>query len=119
MLPSDLPSFLWGLLTGAVVIVFGGFGAAAGSDLWHWLKAKLKNEPPEPIEVSPRFSPDRYPPRTCAWVPEVDVPLKEEKGWGFYPHPKSGGACFRKAKNRGVLINEFLMVPPEVLGQAT
>lgn len=115
LLPSDLASFLWGLIVGAVVIVFSGFGSAAGSDLWHWVKRRIRRDPPEPMEVSGKFSPSLYPPGSCAWVPELDVLAKEQHDWGYYPHPDTQGRCYRMANHGGRLTKEFLMVRPEEL----
>ena len=115
ILPSDLASFIWGLVAGVIVIIFSGFGSAAGSDLWHWCKKRIKKEPPEPQEVSQKFSPTLYSRGSCAWVPELDVPEKEQQNWGFYPHLETNGRCYRMAKHGGRLTREFLMVNPEAM----
>jgi len=113
--PDDLLSFIWGLIVGIVVIIFSGFGSAAGSDLWHWLKRRINKEPPEPKEVSAKFSPTLYPKSSCAWVPELDVPVKEQQDWGFYPHHDTNGHCYRMANHGRKLTREFLMVNSEAI----
>ena len=113
LLPHDLSSFLWGMAVGGIGIVLSGFGTAAGADLWKWTKKRLSSEPPEPKEVSVKFSPTLYQPGDCAWVPELDAPNKEGKDWVYYPHPETNGRCFRMASHGGRLTKEFLMVSPE------
>jgi len=119
MFPDDWVSFIWGGASVALLWFLSSFVKAAGKDAWGWTKNKFNPKPPEPIEVSPRFSPDLYPLGSCAWVPETDVPDKELKEWGFYPHPKTSGKCFRKTNHSGVLVREFLMVSPEALKENT
>jgi len=73
ILPTDWPSFLWGLAIGALGAFFTGFLKKLGEESWLVLKGKLFPTPPEPIQVATNFEPNSYEPGSCAWVPELKL----------------------------------------------
>ena len=70
-------------LVGIALVWFArGFFTAAGKDAYDTVKQEI--DPPEepPVKVDTRFEPDRYTPGSCAWVPELKVPDRNERGIG-------------------------------------
>jgi len=110
MLPADLPSFLWGGLSVALVWFISSFTQAAGKDAWSWVKKKINSEPVEPIKVSGKFIPKVYAPGDCAWVGEERAYTYESEEYFYYPHPKNGAKCFREAYSGHHKSIEWLMV---------
>lgn len=101
LLPTDLISFIWGLLVAATVIILNGFFSEAGKDLWQ----KFKPKPPKDILVDLRFEPTLYKPDNCRWVNEESL-SRYETEWFYYPHPSNGGKCYRQDSQR----KSYLMV---------
>lgn len=108
-LPSDLASFVWGFVLAAIGIFSTKVVQKAADDFYSWSKNKIFPKPPEPIEVEQTFVPTRFDPSQCAWANELRLHDYEAKGYRYYPHPKTGGRCFRRpdATNQ---VREFLMV---------
>lgn len=111
-LPDDLPSFLWGVVVGAVGLFIAGFLNTAGADAWKWIKARVAPPPLEPIVVERTFKPTRYDPGSCAWVREERLLIYEEKGYRYYPHPRNNAKCYRLVHTRTHTEKEYLMVSP-------
>ena len=57
-LPSDWPSFLYGMVFGVMVTFFTGFFKKLGEDAAVAAKDKVFPKPPEPIRVSNSFVPE-------------------------------------------------------------
>ena len=98
LLPSDLPSFLWGVAVAAVGLIGTGFFREAGKELWVRLRNRYFPEPappPEPIQVDQSFRPTRYRPEDCVWARHESVSRYEGDGYTYYPHPKNGAKCVR------------------------
>jgi len=112
MFPDDLPSYLWGAASVALVWFVSSFTKAAGKDAWGWFKNKINPAPPEPIKVGGQFVPETYPPGSCAWVAEEKVYDYEEKHYFNYPHPKNNAKCFRETYSGQIKKVEWLMVKP-------
>jgi hypothetical protein len=112
LLPTDLPSFLWGAGLGLLGAFFAGFLQQAGEHAYSAIHSKLFPEPPKPIEVDRRFEPVLYKLGGCAWVSEVDIPEFEDKGFTHYPHPSGAPKCYRNSSNGRTTFKEFLMVRP-------
>lgn len=110
---ENIPGFVWGLVTGAALVVFSGFGTEAGKDLYQLVKRRFDNSPPEPQEVGQSFSPTLYKKQHCAWIPEFNTPGKESQGWKYYPHHTTQGKCYRKAKHNDTIVREYLMMTPD------
>lgn len=114
ILPTDLPSFVWGLAIGALGAFFTGLFKKLGEESWLVLKGKIFPKPPEPIEVAKNFEPKIYEPGSCAWVPELKVVDKEAENYTHYPHPTNGAKCYRVVRSgNGNLYKEFLMAKPD------
>ncbi|WP_317933224.1 hypothetical protein [Halioxenophilus sp. WMMB6] len=114
MLPSDLSSFIWGLVSGIVVVVFSSFFSAAGGDLWRWVKAKVSPSPPPPLQVRADFKPRDRIFDECAWVHGQRTTLRELEGYRFYLHPKTRARCFRELQFEGEEpFQEWLMLKPD------
>ena len=111
-LPSDWPSFLWGAAIGAVAAFGTGFLQKAGEKAFSRLDGKLNPKTPEPVQVDGKFIATVFPPGLCAWVREVQLYDYEEKGYTYYPHPKTEGHCFRITSDGRSPVKEFLMVQP-------
>lgn len=112
MFPDDLPSYLWGAASVALVWFLSSFTKAAGKDAWGWFKNKVNPAPPEPMKVGGKFVPEAYPPGSCAWVGEDKVYDYEGKDYFYYPHPKNGAKCFRETYSGHIKRVEWLMVKP-------
>jgi len=110
-LPSDWPSFIWGIVVGALGLLFTGVLKKAGEDVYSAAKARLFPAPPQPIQVPHNFDPILYQAGSCSWVPEVYTYEREAQGYTYYPHPNGGAKCCRTGGARG--SNEFLMVRPD------
>jgi hypothetical protein len=111
-LPTDLPSFAWGALIGAVAAFGTGFLKKAGEHVFTLVAGKVNPKPPEPEQVDGRFVPTRFAPGVCAWVREVQLYEYEEKGYTYYPHPKNEARCFRITSDGMKPVKEFLLVQP-------
>ena len=112
-LPTDWKSFLWGVAVGAFGAFFAGFLKKFGEDAYSSLKSKWFPEPPEPVKVDGKFVPTAFEPAKCAWVPEGTIYNYETQNYFYYPHPKTGGKCFRVVGEGASMRNEFLMVAPD------
>jgi hypothetical protein len=91
--PTDLPSFLWGIMIGLGGAFLTGILQEAGKDTWLWLKRKVSSVPL--IKLDGKFIPTLYDPGSCAWVPEERVYDYEQKGYTYYS--KGNAKCFREA----------------------
>lgn len=112
MFPDDLPSYLWGVASVALVWFLSSFTKAAGKDAWGWVKSKISPEPPEPIKVDGKFVPKVYPPGECAWIGETKIYDYEGKDYFYYPHPKNNWKCYRETFSVHIKTKEWLMVKP-------
>lgn len=90
-LPTDITSFIWGIVSAGLVLVAGGFFREAGKDLWLWIKPKKAAD----ILVDEAFNGELYDTANCLWVREESL-SRYEKTYFFYPHPNNGGRCCRK-----------------------
>lgn len=113
-LPADLPSFVWGIAIGAVAAFGTGFLQKAGEAAFAWLSAKINPETPAPTEVDRKFQPSEMPAGKLAWVNEPKRAEYEDKGFGYYPHPKTKAPCFRISHDGHRQFKEYLMVSPEM-----
>lgn len=111
-LPTDLPSFAWGVLIGAGAAFGTGFLQKAGEHAFTFAAGKVNPKPPEPEQVDGRFVPTRFTPGICAWVGEIQLYEYEEKGYTYYPHPKNEARCFRITSDGVKPVKEFLLVQP-------
>ena len=111
-LPTDLPSFAWGALIGAVAAFGTGFLKKAGEHAFTLIAGKMNPKPPEPEQVDGRFIPTSFAPGVCAWVREVQLYEYEETGYTYYPHPKNEARCFRITSDGMKPVKEFLLVQP-------
>ena len=114
-LPTDWSSFLWGAAVGALAAFGTGFLQKGGEKAFAYLDGKLNPKPPEPIQVDGRFVPTAFTPGECAWINGVKLYEYEEKNYTYYPHPKSGGKCFRITSDGRHALKEFLMVQPDAV----
>ena len=110
--PTDWSSFLWGTAIGALAAFGTGFLQKAGEKAFAHIDAKLNPKPPEPVQVDGRFVPTAFAAGVCAWINEVKLYEYEEKGYIYYPHPKTKGKCFRITSDGRHALKEFLMVQP-------
>lgn len=110
ILPTDLPSFLWGAAVAGLGFFLTGFLTKAGEKAFEHVANKLK--PPEPTEMPRGFVPTAYAPGDCAWVAGVKIDEYVDAKYGFYPHPKTGGKCYRLTANGTVQVKEYLMHKP-------
>jgi hypothetical protein len=111
-LPTDFSSFAWGALVGAAAAFATGFLMKAGEHAFVFIAGKVKPKPLEPVQVDGRFVPTRFTPAECAWINEVKLYEYEEKGYTYYPHPKSNARCYRLTSDGRHPIKEFLLVSP-------
>lgn len=111
-LPTDLTSFIWGTLIGAVAAFGTGFLQKAGEHAFIYFKNKINPKPPEPEQVDGHFVPVTFLPGECAWVNEGKLYDYEQKGYSYYPHPKNNARCFRMTSDGRHHIKEFLLVQP-------
>ena len=95
LLPSDLVSFVWGLLVAGLAAIASGFLSEAGKYLWQ----KVKPEPPKDVQVDLTFEPELYTGSDCRWVNEESL-SRYEKDHFYYPHPSNGARCYRKDTQR-------------------
>lgn len=107
-LPTDFISFIWGLIIAALAIIGTGFLREMGKELWFAFKRRINPPPPEPILVDLRFEAKLYQPGETIWVKKESLYRFEEQGYLYYPHPKSGGKCYRETGG----TQEYLMVKP-------
>ena len=113
LLPTDLPSFVWGLLIGGAAAFLTGFLKKAGEHAFTLVASKIHPKPPEPEQVDGKFYPTIFAPSDCAWVNEVKLYEYEAKGYTYYPHPKNNARCFRITSDGTRRLKEFLLVKPE------
>lgn len=106
-------SFLWGVAVGALALFFAGFMKKFGEDVYRSLKSKWFPGPPEPVKVDGKFVATAFEPAKCAWVLEGKIYDYETQNYFYYPHPKTGGKCFRVVGEGASIRNEFLMVSPD------
>ena len=112
LLPSDLPSFLWGAVVGVAAAFGTGFFKKAGEGYFAFLSNKFYPKPVEPIQVDGKFEATIYDPGKCAWVGELQLYDSESRDFFYYPHPSNNARCFRLSPNGSLLLKEFLMVQP-------
>jgi hypothetical protein len=112
ILPTDLPSFAWGALLGVAAAFATGFFKKAGEHAFAYIANKIHPKAPEPVQVDGRFVPTRFAASECAWINEVKLYEYEEKGYTYYPHPKSDAPCFRMSSDGMRPLKEFLLVQP-------
>lgn len=112
LLPTDLPSFVWGAVLAGIAAFATGFLKHAGERAFGYIANKLNPKPPEPTQVDGHFVPTRFVPSECAWVNEVKLYEYEAKGYTYYPHPKSRARCFRITSDGMRPLKEFLLVQP-------
>ena len=118
-LPTDLASFVWGVVLGLGGAYFTGFLREAGRDSWQALKKRLFPSPPEPVKVEGTFVATLYDPGSCVWVPEERIYDYERKSYSYYPHPKNGAKCFREVWTGSQKHIEFLMAAPSAKRRAS
>lgn len=109
LLPTDLVSFLWGILIAAIGIVLTGFLREAGRELWHAIKRRLNPPTPDDVLVDLRFEPPKGMQSNCVWTRGESVSRRLENGYKFYPHPSNGGKCVRGQGPE----KSYLMVKPD------
>ena len=80
----------------------------AGERGFAFIANKLNPKPPEPVQIDGKFVATRFAPGECAWVNETERYDYEEKGYTYYPHPRSNARCFRITSDG----REFLLVQP-------
>lgn len=112
LLPTDLPSFAWGALAGAVAAFGTGFLKKAGESAFALIARKINPPPPEPVQVDGHFVATAFAPADCAWVGEAHVYDYETKGYTHYPHPKNGAQCFRIVFDGTKPAKQILLVQP-------
>ena len=112
ILPTDSPSFAWGVFIGAIAAFGTGFLQKAGEHLFIYLKNRINPKVPEPEQVDGRFVPAAFPPSECVWVNEGKLYDYEQKGYSYYPHPKNNARCFRLTSHGLHPLKEFLLVQP-------
>jgi hypothetical protein len=112
LLPTDLPSFAWGALIGAVAAFGTGFLKKFGEHAFTFFVGKINPKPPEPEQVDGLFVPTRFAPGVCAWVREVKLYEYEVKGFTYYLHPTNEARCFRITSDGMNPVKEFLLVQP-------
>ena len=99
--PTDLISFIWGLLVAGITIIISGFLSEAGKDLWLLVKPKSA----EDVYVDLTFQPTMYKSEDCLWSNEESLSRYETDHF-YYKHPSNGGKCYRKDSQR----RSYLMV---------
>ena len=99
-----------GFLLGAATVVLTGFGRAAGSDAWAWVKKKINPPPPEPTLVSKDFKVPGIDPAPVVWVPDHEVVDRLARGFTYVPHPEKQGPCYMRPSREEVTY--FLMRRP-------
>jgi hypothetical protein len=104
---------VWGIAIGGVAAFGTGFLQKAGEAAFAWLSAKVNPDPPAPTEVERRFHPSELPAGKLAWVSEPQRAEYEDKGFVYYPHPKTRGPCFRITQDGNRQLKEYLMVSPK------
>ncbi len=112
LLPTDMISFLWGSVAGGLMIFSSGFLKKAGEHAFSYLTKRLNPLQPEPVQVDGQFTPSQFAPHQCSWVNAVGVYDYEAKGFIYYPHPKTGGKCFRVIADGSQPLKQFLVVQP-------
>ena len=112
LLPSDLPSFLWGAVAGIAAAFGTGFFKKAGEGFFAFLSNKIHPKPVEPIQVDGKFVATIYESGKCAWVSELQLYDFEARDYFYYPHPNKNARCYRLTPNGSQLLKEFLMVQP-------
>ncbi len=111
-LPTDLPSFAWGALVGAIAAFGTGFLQKVGEHVFAYIRDKINPKHPEPEQIDGHFVPVTFACSECAWVNEVKLYEYEQKGYSYYPHPKNNARCFRITSDGRHPIKEFLLVQP-------
>ena len=112
MLPSDLTSFVWGLVSGALAVVLSSFLGAVGADLWRWLKSKLHPPEPDPVQIDSLFKEKVDPENQTIWVHENRRKACELEGYQYFRHPSNGARCFRGLVLDDEEYFEWLMIKP-------
>ncbi|HVN37982.1 MAG TPA: hypothetical protein VMW19_07405 [Myxococcota bacterium] len=97
-------------LLGAATVFLTGFGRAAGSDAWAWLKKKLNPPPPQPELVPMNFTVPGIAPTSCVWVPDHEVVDHLARGFTHVLHPEKRGPCYARPSRDEVAY--FLMKRP-------
>jgi len=113
LLPTNLPSFTWGLIIGGIAAFATGFFKRAGERVFDYFANRFHPMPPEPVQVDGHFQPTRFAPSQCAWINEVKLYEYETKGYTYYPHPKENARCYRLTSDDMRSLKEFLMVQPD------
>ena len=112
-LPTDLVSFIWGIVLALLGAFFTGFFKKAGEHGYEAVRARLLPPPKQPVEVDRHFEPTLFKPEACAWVRETRVQEFEEKRYTHYPHATGAPGCYRITSNGISSFKEFLMVTPD------
>jgi hypothetical protein len=101
------------LIIVAIGYIFRGLFSAAGKDLWDYIKENTANLRRVSMEVPHDFKAVIYPIQNCTWISEENIKNKEKHKWKYYPHPKSGGKCFRTLNKGNVVLKEYFMITPD------
>lgn len=87
-------SYLLGVISGALAMIFSAFFGEAGKDLYAWVKHKIRPPAPEPVRVSSNFQPKNHSGDLFLWVNEVNVADRLSEGYSFYCDPEDGARRF-------------------------
>lgn len=110
--------FVSGAAVGAIVLsFFQGLASKAGESTWTWIVERFKPKPIEPAELPQGFVIQMKAPGNSVWVQKSKEAQYLAEGYVHYPHPTTGGECYRisGAGPGGVPRKEFLMVEKHVL----
>jgi len=117
LLPTDLTSFIWGLLIGAAAIFLHGFVSKFGEDAADAVKRRIFPKPsepplrPQPVEVDKSFLPPVCQGGSCIGVRELQTGEKEAQGYTFYLDPDDAAKRYRVVgMGNGTTLNEYLML---------
>lgn len=109
-MPTDLVSFVCGIVIAALAIIGSGLLKAASADLYKWLKSKVSPPPIEPVLVERNYEPEKTENKSYSWVNEEKVFRLKTEGYSFYLHPKTKAKCYRLVRSgSGNQFKEWLM----------
>lgn len=109
-MPTDLVSFVGGIVIAALAIIGSGLLKAASADLYKWLKSKVGPSPIEPVLVERNYEPEKTENKSYPWVNEEKVFRLKTEDYSFYLHPKTKAKCYRLVRSgSGNQFKEWLM----------